>query len=201
MCIYLTICTKDFYFIGSTINFHVIQYRCFTNVGKNISITSSCRITEQTFERKHYNNSNSSCWLMQRSRFIPSLTGTGSLEWQTGKTWWVKQVRWRLAREGGGGRGQRSSPRGIARIFPEVRTIFQIPHPLNSKFDRQKHLHWHNSLCLRHTFWVYHPTFRCGKNSPLIQGKYSKESKRVKRNWGNLYCRCCCCFNVYTFFF
>ena len=102
--IYLAICTKDFYFIRSTSNFLMIQYRlCFTNVGKNISITSSWRITDQTFERRHYNNSNSSCWLIQRSRFIPSFTGTGSLEWKTGKTWWVKQVRWRLAREGGGG--------------------------------------------------------------------------------------------------
>ena len=87
----------------------MIQYRlCFTNVGKNISITSSWRITDQTFERRHYNNSNSSCWLIQRSRFIPSFTGTGSLEWKTGKTWWVKQVRWRLAREGGGGGGNRT---------------------------------------------------------------------------------------------
>ena len=36
--------------------------------------------------------------------------------------------------------------RGVARIFPEVRTIFKSPYPptANSKFDRQKHSHWRN---------------------------------------------------------
>ena len=47
--------------------------------------------------------------------------------------------------------------RGVATIFPEVRTIFQIslppppPPPIpHSKFDRQKHLHRgnHALLCL-----------------------------------------------------
>ena len=40
--------------------------------------------------------------------------------------------------------------RGVARILPEVRTVFQIslslpyPPPPNSKFDRQKHSHRRN---------------------------------------------------------
>ena len=41
--------------------------------------------------------------------------------------------------------------RGIARIFPEVHTIFKSPYrpsppppPANSKSDRQKHSHWRN---------------------------------------------------------
>ena len=38
--------------------------------------------------------------------------------------------------------------RGVARIFPEVRTFFQISlsYPLspNSEFDQQKHSHRHN---------------------------------------------------------
>ena len=37
-------------------------------------------------------------------------------------------------------------------------------------------------------------------NSPVFWEKYSKESNRVERNWGNLYCSRCC-FNFYTFFF
>ena len=48
-----------------------------------------------------------------------------------------------------------STIRGVARIFPEVRTIFQIPP--RHKFDRQKHSHWHNRalLCLlRGQAWV-----------------------------------------------
>ena len=205
----------------------MIQYRlCFTNVGKNISITSSWRITDQTFERRHYNNSNSSCWLIQRSRFIPSFTGTGSLEWKTGKTWWVKQVRWRLAREGGGGGGNRTEElyQGHSQDFSRgTHNFSNLPPPPNSTFDPQKHSHRHNRalLCLlQRQAWVknrmfmfytillaicthfsnYHPTFRCGKISPLLHEKYSKESKRVKQNWGNLYCLCCC-FNFYTFFF
>ena len=38
------------------------------------------------------------------------------------------------------------------------------------------------------------------KKKTVRKEKYSKESKRVKRNWDNSYCRCCC-FNFYTFFF
>ena len=37
------------------------------------------------------------------------------------------------------------------------------------------------------------------KKKKVRKEKHSKESKRVKRNWGNLYCRCCC-FNFTLFF-
>ena len=49
-----------------------------------------------------------------------------------------------------------STIQGIARIFPEVRTIFQPPPP-RPQFDRQKDSHWHNRalLCLlRRQAWV-----------------------------------------------
>lgn len=68
---------------------------------------------------------------------------------------------------------------------------------------------YHSRFKQKPTFWccgkesfVLKTDFRVSKktNSPLFYKIYSKESNRVKQNWGNLYCRCCS-FNFYTFFF